>query len=47
MGNRLWRQFSRLKALKRLGLNRSLRLALAFVADEEQGSGYGIEYLMD
>jgi len=35
------------KALKRLGLKPKFTVALAFVADEEQGSGYGIEYLMD
>ena len=34
------------KALKRLGLRPKFTVALAFVSDEEQGSGYGIEHLM-
>lgn len=34
------------KALKRLGLKPKFTVALAFVADEEQGSGYGIEHLI-
>ncbi len=36
-----------LKALKQLGIKPALTVGLVFVADEEQGSGYGIEYLMD
>ncbi len=36
-----------LKALKQLGIKPSVTVGLVFVADEEQGSGYGIEYLMD
>lgn len=35
------------KALKRLGLQPKFTVALAFVADEEQGSGFGIEFLME
>jgi succinyl-diaminopimelate desuccinylase len=36
-----------LKALKQVGIKPALTVGLVFVADEEQGSGYGIEYLMD
>ena len=36
-----------LKALKQLGIKPTFTVGLVFVADEEQGSGYGIEYLMD
>ncbi len=36
-----------LKALKQLGVKPAFTVGLLFVADEEQGSGYGIEYLMD
>jgi succinyl-diaminopimelate desuccinylase len=35
------------KAIKRLGLKPKRTVALAFVADEEQGSTYGIQYLID
>ena len=35
------------KALKRLGLKPKRTVALAFVADEEQGSQYGIQHLID
>jgi succinyl-diaminopimelate desuccinylase len=35
------------KALKRLGLKPKRTVALAFVADEEQGSNYGIQHLID
>ena len=35
------------KALKRLGLKPKRTVALAFVADEEQGSNYGIQQLID
>jgi succinyl-diaminopimelate desuccinylase len=35
------------KALKRLGLKPKYTVALAFVADEEQGSSLGIQFLMD
>jgi succinyl-diaminopimelate desuccinylase len=36
-----------IKALKRLGLKPKYTVALAFVADEEQGSALGIQFLMD
>ncbi|MGD6932682.1 MAG: M20 family metallo-hydrolase [Candidatus Bathyarchaeia archaeon] len=36
-----------MKALKQLGIKPKFTVGLAFVADEEQGSGYGIEHLMD
>ena len=36
-----------IKALKRLGLKPKRTVALAFVADEEQGSNYGIQHLID
>jgi succinyl-diaminopimelate desuccinylase len=36
-----------MKALKQLGVKPKFTVGLVFVADEEQGSGYGIEYLMD
>jgi succinyl-diaminopimelate desuccinylase len=35
------------KAIKRLGLKPKRTVALAFVADEEQGSTYGIQHLID
>jgi succinyl-diaminopimelate desuccinylase len=35
------------KAIKRLGLKPKRTVALAFVADEEQGSNYGIQHLID
>jgi succinyl-diaminopimelate desuccinylase len=35
------------KAIKRLGLKPKRTVALAFVADEEQGSKYGIQHLID
>ena len=35
------------KAIKRLGLQSSRTVALAFVADEEQGSTWGIQHLID
>ena len=35
------------KALKRLGIKPKKTIALAFVADEEQGSTLGIQYLID
>jgi len=35
------------KALKNLGITPKRTIALAFVADEEQGSKYGIQYLID
>jgi succinyl-diaminopimelate desuccinylase len=35
------------KALKRLGIKPKRTIALAFVADEEQGSKYGIQHLID
>jgi succinyl-diaminopimelate desuccinylase len=35
------------KAIKRLGLKPKRTIALAFVADEEQGSNYGIQHLID
>ena len=35
------------KAMKRLGLKPKRTVALAFVADEEQGSTYGIQHLID
>ena len=36
-----------IKAIKRLGLTPKRTVALAFVADEEQGSTYGIQHLID
>jgi succinyl-diaminopimelate desuccinylase len=36
-----------IKAIKRLGLIPKRTVALAFVADEEQGSTYGIQHLID
>jgi succinyl-diaminopimelate desuccinylase len=35
-----------LKALRNLGIKPKRTIALCFVADEEQGSKYGIEYLI-
>lgn len=36
-----------LKALKQLKIKPKFTVGLVFVADEEQGSGFGIDYLMD